>query len=51
MRFEELREKFDNISYDSFTYKENENDLDINYFYQMVLFLIYHIHNFVYHIY
>ncbi len=35
MRFEELREKFDNISYDSFTYKENENDLEINYFYSL----------------
>lgn len=35
MNFEELREKFDNISYDSFTYTENEKDLEISYFYTL----------------
>ena len=33
MVFNELRERFDNISYDSFSFKENERDLEISYFY------------------
>jgi len=35
MNFYELREKFDSISYDSFSYKENEKDLEISYFYTL----------------
>ena len=35
MTINELREKFDNISYNSFTYKENQDDLEISYFYQL----------------
>jgi len=35
MEFLELREKFDNISYDSFTFRENENDYEISYFYTL----------------
>ena len=35
MTINELREKFDNISYNSFTYKENQDDLEITYFYQL----------------
>ena len=35
MTFNELREKFDSISYDSFSYKENENDLEVSFFYTL----------------
>ena len=35
MNFNELREKFDNISYDSFSYKENEKDLELSFFYTL----------------
>jgi len=35
MKFEELREKFDSISYDSFSVKENVEDLEISYFYTL----------------
>ena len=35
MNVNELREKFDNISYNSFTYKENLEDLEISYFYSL----------------
>jgi len=35
MFFNELRERFDNISYDSFSFKENERDLEISYFYTL----------------
>jgi len=35
MNVNELREKFDNISYNSFTYKENQSNLEISYFYQL----------------
>lgn len=35
MNFEELRDNFDNISYDNFSYKENENDLEVSFFYSL----------------
>jgi len=35
MEFLELRKKFDNISYDSFSFYESENDYQINYFYTL----------------
>ena len=35
MNFEELREKYESISYDSFSFRENENDLEINFFYSL----------------
>jgi hypothetical protein len=35
MNVNELREKFDNISYNSFICKENQDDLEISYFYQL----------------
>ena len=35
MNFTELRKKFDNISYDGFSCKENEKDVEINYFYTL----------------
>lgn len=35
MNFAELRKKFDNISYDGFSCKENEKDVEINYFYTL----------------
>jgi len=35
MEFNELRERFESISYDSFSCKENEEDLEISYFYSL----------------
>ena len=35
MNFNELREKYKSISYDSFSYKENEKDLEISFFYTL----------------
>ena len=35
MEFNELREKFNSISYDSFSFKENKDDLEISYFYSL----------------
>jgi len=35
MNFNELRVKFDTISYDSFSYKENEGDLEVSFFYTL----------------
>ena len=35
MEFTKLREKFDSISYDSFSFREKENDYEINYFYTL----------------
>ncbi len=35
MNFAELRKKIDNISYDGFSCKENEKDVEINYFYTL----------------
>lgn len=35
MNFNELRDKYDSISYDSFSFAERENDLEISFFYSL----------------
>ena len=35
MNFNELRDKYDSISYDSFSFKQNENDFEISFFYTL----------------